>query len=298
MKKRIVALVLAVLMLLPTAAAADTYTQQEKTADAMNHLGLFQGTGTEYELDGTLRRDHGVILLVRMMGKEEEAVAKAYKTPFADVLWWAADCIGYAYTHKITNGVGPDRETGEELFGSTSPMTDNMFLTLTLRALGYTDSEEEPQFDWRNPYDLAKEIGLIASTEKDDSFTRGDAVEVFWNALNASFAGTDVTLAQSLVQQGVFTAEAYAQAQEIQKNGRAEYQGVPAVPGETETPDPVDPAPVDPEPVDPTPVDPTPVDPAPVDPDPVDPDPVDPDDPSGDDVVQDGNLGPDELPIG
>ena len=50
-------------------------------------------------------------------------------------------------------------------------------------------------------------------------------MEIFWNALQAKLVGTNRTLAEQLVEQNVFTREAYEQAKDIQKNGR---------PGETD----------------------------------------------------------------
>ena len=229
--KKLIAILLVVVMLCSTAGA---YTAaQVRTADAMNHLGLFLGTNSGYELDSSLSRAQGVTLLVRMMGKEGEATSKTYKTPFTDVPGWAAGYVGYAYTNKITNG------TGAKKFGTNDKMTDYMFLTLTLRALGYSDSGENARFTWKEPYALACEVGLVDSVLPDQNFTRGEAIEVFWNAMSAKLADGKQTLAQSLIAQGVFTLLTYSEAQEIQKNGRKENAGVPLIPG-TDTPN-VDP---------------------------------------------------------
>ena len=56
MKKKLLALLLAAGLLTSNAMAVDTYTPLEKTADALNHLGLLAGTGTSYDLDAPLRR--------------------------------------------------------------------------------------------------------------------------------------------------------------------------------------------------------------------------------------------------
>ena len=220
MKKRFVAVLLAMAVLMSVTCAA-AYSQEERTADALNELGLFLGTGTSYELENKLTRVQGVTLLVRMMGKEAEAEKGVFAIPFVDVDAWAKGYVGYAYTNKITNGMSTTE------FGSGVELNDYMFLTLVLRALGYSDGGENPAFVWNNPYALAKEVGLIEQAVADTEFTRGDAVRVFWNAMQAKLAGTEKTLAESLIENGIFTAKEFEAAQKIQKDGRKENGGKP-----------------------------------------------------------------------
>ena len=221
MKKRLFAIVLVVVMLVAAVVPVSAYSvRQLNTADALNGLGLFQGRGgtAGYALDANLTRAEGMALLIRMIGKDEEVKDKTYDTPFVDVPAWAAGYVGYAYTNQITNGMGADK------FGSDVQLADNMFLTLVLRALGYSDAPEKAEFTWDKPYELAKKVGLIESAEADSSFTRGDAVVIFWNALNTKLVGKDITLAQSLIEQGVFTAEQFEAAAEVRKSGKADQE--------------------------------------------------------------------------
>lgn len=213
MKKTLLALVLILALLTSTVCA---YTVQDNnTADALNDLGLFQGMGGTkgYALDDSLTRGQGITLLVRMIGKEEEATNTTYTNSFTDASW-AKPYIGYAFANGITNGMS------ETKFGTDVPMTDYMFLTLTLRALGYTDSGAAPQFTWDKPYNLAYELGIIAAARADSAFTRADAIRVFWNAMDVNFNGKTETLADSLIAQGVFTAAEFAEAQRTQQSGR------------------------------------------------------------------------------
>lgn len=237
MKKFLILLV--VIVLLASSVFAATIAQTN-TADAMNELGLFQGMGGgDYALDNGLTRAQGTTLLVRMIGKEAEANSNTYTTPFTDVDAWAAGYIGYAYANGITNGVSATA------FGSNQPMTDYMFLTLTLRALGYSDSGADALYTWNNPYALAYDLGLITVAAADAAFTRADAVTVFWNALDVNLNGMDDTLADRLVSQGIFTAEKLAEARQTQKNGRGhiptdpiqqEQPGAPIVPSNPSAP--------------------------------------------------------------
>lgn len=236
MKKKVLSLILTLSLLLGLAAAAGAYTQQQyRIAEALNELGLFLGTDKGYELDTLLGRDDGTTLLVRMLGKEEEAQEGGdFGMPFTDVPYWAKGYVGYAWKHSITNGVSATQ------FGADQDMTDNMFLTLVLRALGYSDSGEAPLFTWRDPYSLAVEIGLLTDGEPDKDFTRGEAIEIFWRALDVKCFGEEYTLADRLMDQGVFTAGELARARDIQKHGRPEptLPETPVVPPVTpETPE-------------------------------------------------------------
>lgn len=212
--KRMLYIALVLLMCLSMMLTASAYTSgQQKTADALHELELFLGTDKGYELDNKLTRAQGVTLLIRMMGKETEATMNVLKTPFEDVPAWAEGYIGYAYAHGITKGVSAIN------FGSDAELSDYMFLTLVLRALGYSDSGESARFVWNNPYALATEVGLIDQNAADSNLTRGDTVEILWNAMSVKLAGKEITLAESLIEQGVFTAEDYTEAVKIEKNG-------------------------------------------------------------------------------
>ena len=87
----ILALTLAV-SLVPSAFAASDEAVQ--AANALHALGLFNGTGTDangnpvYDLERTPTRAEAVTMLVRLLGKEEEAEKNVWTTPFTDVADW------------------------------------------------------------------------------------------------------------------------------------------------------------------------------------------------------------------
>lgn len=211
--KRFAAFGLVTLLLITPALAATS--QQQNTADALNHLGLFLGVGGDkgYALDDTMKRSYGITLLVRLMGMEEEAQSGKYSHPFTDVPQWLDGYVAYAYETGITNGGGGG------LFLTDSEMTDYMYLTLILRALGYSDAGEDAEYTWTAPYALAQKLGLISYSSQDAEFTRGDAVDIFWNALSVKLNGTDQQLQEHLIEQGVFTAQKLRAAIYIQLNG-------------------------------------------------------------------------------
>ena len=190
------------------------YTAEEQNeADALNHLGLFLGTGQGYELDAKLDRSQSVMLLVRMLGKLETAETGRDTNPFTDVPKWADKVVSYAYTNGLVKGYGPTT------FGGKDTVSDFQYLTMVLRALGYDDSAETPDFNWRKSRELAKELKLVDSTADDTNFDRGSVVDVFWKALNTNCKGSTKTLAARLIEQGVFTQAQFDEAAKIAKNG-------------------------------------------------------------------------------
>ena len=132
--KKWISLFLAVAMLfalsLPVFAA-------KSEAQTLHELGLFKGTGTDaagkpvFDLNRAPTRAEAVTMLVRLLGKEDEALAGDWNTPFIDVADWAKPYVGYAYANGLTAGVSQTR------FGSESSVTAAQFLTFVLRALGY-----------------------------------------------------------------------------------------------------------------------------------------------------------------
>lgn len=210
--KKVVSMAVAAALLaapLTTVQASANTPEQQRTADALNHLELFLGTGAGYELDRQLTRVEGITLLVRMLGLTE-GTESVPEHPFTDVDDWADDYVSCAWSNGLTNGVSATQ------FGSTMQMSETMFLTMTLRALGYTDSGEGAEFTWDTPYVLANEAGLTDATADEGVFTRGDAVEVFWSALSADRKDGSGTLAEQLIQKGVFTDKELDEAEKIQ----------------------------------------------------------------------------------
>lgn len=221
MKRRVMALILSFVLVLGLSTTAGAFTvKQERAADALYHLELFLGRSTvkkEFDLDSGLSRAEGVLLLVRMLGAEGKSKTYDLKdTPFTDLNdFWPDMNKGFiAYSYKTDLVKGMTATT----FGPTVAMTDQMFLTLVLRQLGYTDGDVK-NYVWDNANRLAFEAGLVTSSEMDAQFTRGDAVLIFWKAMEAKFKGTNETLAKRLISDGVFTTAEYQEAKEIYSYG-------------------------------------------------------------------------------
>ena len=210
---RLLALCLAVLLLM-TCAAATYNVKQIDQADALNHLGLFFGTGKGYQLEAKLNRSQSITLIVRMLGETAEAEKGGYTHPFTDVPAWADKTVAYAYQKGYIKGYSATR------FGGTDAVTDYQFLTMVLRALGYSDSGATPDFNYRKSAVLGQKLGLVSTTEDDTDFVRGDAVEIFWNAMSVKLKNSDLTLSERLIEQKVFTQTQFNTAMDYAKNGK------------------------------------------------------------------------------
>ena len=231
-----VLLLLAMLLSCVPAIAAGSrgFTTQQK-AEALKTLGIFQGTKKGFELEGTLTREQAVTLIVRLLGAEAEAKEKNPEHPFTDVWAWASPYVGYGYQNNLVKGMGGTT------FGYGQLVTEAQFLTMLLRVLQYEDGTD---FTWSKSAELAGELGRpVVGSERD--YTRGNAVDVIWELLKLTFKSGKQTLAEMLIEKGVFTEKAYRDLLDEEKNGSK-----PSKPSTPVTPEPVpDP---EPEPEEPT----------------------------------------------
>lgn len=195
--KRFMAIILSVTLLctlIPAASAATS--DQESAAQALYGLGLFQGTGSNadgtpnFDLDRTPTRAEAVTMLVRLLGKDAEAKAGTWETPFTDVADWAKPYVGYAYANGLTTG------TSDTTFGGEDTINATQYLTFVLRALGYTSGTD---FQWDSAWTKSNEIGMTwRDYAKATSFTRGDVAQISDGALYTKGKGTDKTLGEKM----------------------------------------------------------------------------------------------------
>ncbi|MDY3282355.1 S-layer homology domain-containing protein [Dysosmobacter sp.] len=184
MKKKIISLLLAAVMLcgiMPTAFAASD--EATAAAEALYELGLFKGTGTNsdgtpiFDLDKTPTRNQAIIMLIRLLGKEEEALEGTWSIPFTDVTDNMKPYIGYAYTNGLTNGYTATTYCG------TNPIKANQYIAFVLRALGY---ESGADFEVATSYTLSDTLGITNGEYSGASaFTRGDVAMISYKALSA-----------------------------------------------------------------------------------------------------------------
>jgi hypothetical protein len=172
MLKKATACLLAVsLMLLsvPAAFAASPARSSAEKADALFELGLFRGTGTDsaglpvYSLDKPVTRSQALILLIRLLGKEPEALQGTYSIPFTDVSDTMKPYVGYAFSNGLSKGTSASVFGGAELAGAKT------YTTFVLRALGYQDGRD---FQYSTSLTFAASLGLADSSAESSVFTR------------------------------------------------------------------------------------------------------------------------------
>jgi hypothetical protein len=170
-------------------------SKQEDKAITLYYLGLFKGTDTSFDLDRAPTRTEAVVLLLRMLGKEQEAKDSSYIHPFNDVPAWADKYIAYAYNKGLANGYTATT------FGASDNAVPEQFLTFALRALEYSDKDGD--FTYKEAIKKAEEVGLAEIgeyTAGSKEFTRGDCVDIIYRALTATKKIEQVTLAEYLVK--------------------------------------------------------------------------------------------------
>lgn len=189
MKRTLGIAILSALILTGTATAATEIQRQD--AVFLDDLGLFQGTEHGYELDRTMTRAEGAVMLVRLLGGEAEAKTSTYQTPFTDVPTWAQPYIGWLYQNKLTNG------TSGTTYSPNDPMQFEQYAWFTGRAAGFTDDDVASGKTHLSTEAYRREYG--------SKITRGQAVALSMDTLYAPLKGQSVTLADRLIAQEVFT---------------------------------------------------------------------------------------------
>lgn len=183
-----------------------------KYARALYDLGLFRGTNDGFDLHKKGDRLQGLIMLIRLMGKENEALAHSGQTPFTDLTGWLEGhkYIGYGFENGITKGTNAENTT----FSPSTELDGRMYYTFVLRALGYDDGAGD--FHWEQSASKAIELGLVTAAEQREieknGLYRDYIVKISYNALKAGMKGTGQTLGQKLIADGVFTQEQYNRA--------------------------------------------------------------------------------------
>lgn len=179
---------------LPCTSHASGYSNYEKAVD-LKILGLLSGSDNGFDLGRAATRLDGAVMLVRLLGKENQALQAGYTHPFKDVPAWADGYIGYIYRSGLSAGVG------EGNFGSDAPVSASEYTVFMLQALGYDNKKDG--FDIRNALDKAVKVGLLTQYEASglktkSTFLRNDLIGISYNALNARLKASDRTLLDRL----------------------------------------------------------------------------------------------------
>lgn len=191
----------------PYAFRYSNATDYNAIAAALKTLNLFKGSftgyGEGYDLEVAPTRLQALIMFIRVLGEEDAALAYTGPMPFTDVAAGSQSekYVGYAYSKGYTNGYSATT------FRPSQTVTAGQYMEFMLRALGYSSAANT---DLSGTLDNAYANGVITSGElaalQSGTFLRADLVYVSYYALDATMAGTGITLRGTLMNKGTFTS--------------------------------------------------------------------------------------------
>lgn len=153
----------------------DSVNNQSLSGRILQELNIIKGTQNGLEENGSLNREQSIVILIRMLGLEQEAQAFTAYGQFSDLPknHWAAKYVDYAYTKGLTNGIG------NNLFGTGQPVNRKIMATYMLRALNHSA-------DWSKEDIMgkARTIGItLDAGDGSEKITRGQAFIYMINSL-------------------------------------------------------------------------------------------------------------------
>lgn len=173
-------------------------------ADALKAMGLFKGSdtgyGAGYDLEKAPTRIQGLIMFLRLIGEEEDALASTAASPFTDVPAWCERYVAYAFAQGYTKGVSATE------FGPSLELRATEYITFVLRCLGYSDSGDNADFAWDTALAKGLQTGLLTAREHkkltEDPFLRAQVVYISYYAMDAKLKTTGESLYAHLTGSG------------------------------------------------------------------------------------------------
>lgn len=184
-------------------------------ASALNKLGLFNGTTYGFELGRVSNREEGLIMFIRILGEETEALSYTGTHPYTDVPSWYDSYVSYGYNMGYTKGISDTK------FGAGNEMTAVQYFIYLMRALGYDDGTD---FVWDQSLSFAQSLNFmdydyIENLKNDEKLYRDDIVYISYNLImNGKIRDTNQLVVDKLLDDGVFTEDMLAQAEKIISN--------------------------------------------------------------------------------
>lgn len=175
-------------------------------ACALRELNLFRGSGSGigggFDLYKAPSRGEGLVMFLRILGEEEQALAAGGGHPFTDVPGWLDPYVSWAYQRGYANGVAPD------LFGCAQAISAIEYEEFLLRALGYSTAGVD---DYSTSLERALACGALTAGEyealRSGGFLRAHVAYISYYALDMPVNGSGNTLAQRLTAAGLMTEE-------------------------------------------------------------------------------------------
>ena len=174
-------------------------------ARALRELDLFRGTGSAigegFDLHLAPSRGEGLVMFIRILGEEQDALACSYTHPFTDVPMWLDRYVAWAYHQGYANGVAPT------LFGSAQTISAVEYQEFLLRALGYSVAGVH---DYATSLERALDCGALTNGEfellRSGTFLRAHVAYVSYYSLDMVLSGSQQTLAARLEGAGLLTS--------------------------------------------------------------------------------------------
>ena len=191
------------------------YDASESDSLGLFKLGLMKGVSVgedgkvDFDLFRTPSRVEAVTMLVRLLGKDAAAAEMGKTHPFTDVPAWADGYVSYAYENGLTKGVS------DTLFDSDSVIATDMYLTFMLRALGYSDTGENPDFSWDKPWAIAIRNEITERGGYYNVLLRSEMTDISYRTLLSGVKGTGKKLYERMIDEGIFTAEQWEEAKKL-----------------------------------------------------------------------------------
>lgn len=175
----------------------------ESTAKSLNEIGLLSGTESGFDLDRASTRGEAAAMLVRLLGKEDEA-AKLWQDDAADFSFtdmedsaWAKPSVNWLVENGLAAG------TTDTTFAPREQCSAQMAATFLLRALGYSDAAGG-DFTYATAMDFARQKGVVDLVNCDEKdFRRDHFVAMCYTALSLQPKTGEADLLSKLVADGV-----------------------------------------------------------------------------------------------
>ena len=175
-------------------------------AAALKGLHLFKGTFTGYgegfDLEAAPTRLQALIMFIRVLGEEEQALDWTGTTPFTDIAKGTETekYVGYAYSRGYTNGYSATQ------FKPAGAVNAYQYTEFVLRAMGYSSASNTNLAD---TLIRAQGAGVLTSGEVEmlqkSTFLRAELVYISYYALDTMLSDGSCTLGERLMEKGVFT---------------------------------------------------------------------------------------------
>ena len=214
--KKLIAVIMTIAILASMMVPALAASYQTE-ADKLMAVGLMKGTGDGADLEMALDRIQGITFTIRAMGVEKEALAMTEAeiaaalenvTDADTIPAWGRAYAAYAVKSGLTNGVSAT----EFVFAPFAKLSGTQFITMMLRALGYTGVTLD------NCLEKAIAAGMLTAGKavefgKQDQLLRDGAAFVIFNTAKNGLVAekdgvtpSDMTLIGKLVADGVIAA--------------------------------------------------------------------------------------------